>query len=286
MLEGMNRALILLCLMIVSSLSSADARRFTLDKSFNATVPLRVGSSSQRVNLRFNVNDSAFLEVRVGRVVQRFQPNPVGTEFPSGGLIWDDFNFDGYNDLGVPEDIGYGGVNTFYIVYTYRPSSRRFTRLNFPGNSKPDLCNPVLQARSKTISSECKSGPMWSAETFGFQGGVPYRSSESSLGILGGFAGEASSVWITTRYDARGRTLSETVTEYDSPQPAIRYLPVTRAYLYTAPNSASRTASYIVRGDAIRILGVRELKDGEWQWIQIAYQSRKLGRIVRWINLG
>ncbi len=251
---------------------------FSLERPFTATVPLML-RGSERVYVRFAPNATR-LEVRVRGRTQRLELTTLGDTI-KGALLVDDFNFDGWADIAVPNGIGYGGVNYFYELYAFQPSKSKFMRLEFLSDA--GLCNPVIRTATRTIEMDCKSGPRYYATDYRFSRGKPYVYRTGEMVLLNAFTG-SDLVYAVSIYNSSGIALRSSISDDPHREVApLRYLPVAKAALYSAPRASAITTSYIVRGDAIRILDFYSGEAG--QWLKIAYQSRTLGRIVRWIFL-
>jgi hypothetical protein len=277
-----NRSPILIALAFLWLSVAAQAKpySFSLEKPFQASVPL-TAKARDLIRLRVVGNN---LEVRVKKGLQRLPLETLESDIDRGDVRVDDFNFDGYADIAVTNGSGYGGVNYFYTLYTYQPLVSKFVAINFPGYEGGSLCNPVLRPALRQIEANCKSGPKYYLETFKLFRGRFYRAESGEMILLDGFQQNEFVIYQMLEYAPNGRTIAASLRDLDAePGLPLRYLPVAKTTLYTAPNAASRTANYIVRGDAIRLVEVRQV--GDRQWLRVAYLSRKLGRIVRWISL-
>jgi hypothetical protein len=275
----MKRLLALALALAGWTVGFAAPKAFSLEQPFAATVPLQ-SWGTQRVAVRFAAN-ATHLEVRVRNHVQRLELTTLDDTM-KGAVLVGDFNFDGWADIAVPDGIGYGGVNYFYVLYAFQPSQSRFVRLEFPGEA--GLCNPVLRTATRTIETDCKSGPKYNFTDYRFARGKPYIYHSAEMVVLNGFDSDQYLIYSVSTFNLNGSRLSSSISDEPRRQVApLRYLPIPKAPLYSAPRASAITANSIVRGDAIRILNVIDGADG--QWLKIAYQSRKLGRIVRWILL-
>ncbi len=266
--------------MIVTALTigSAAPTSFSLEGPFAAQVPLST-RGTERVFIRFNPS-SPQLEVRVRGQTQRLGLTTL-EDTMKGDVLVSDFNFDGYADIAVPSGIGYGGVNYFYDLYTFQTSQSKFVPLRFPSDT--GLCNPVIRPATRTIEMDCKSGPWYYSTDYRFSRGKPYIYRTGEMVLLNAFD-ENALVYAVSIYNPSGLALRSSISDDPHREVApLRYLPLPKAMLYSAPRASAITASYIVRGDAIRILGLYSGEAG--QWLKIAYQSRELGRIIRWIFL-
>lgn len=250
---------------------------FSLEKPFTATVPLNI-RGTERIYLQLAPN-AIMLEVRVR--TQRLELATLD-DFKKGDLLVSDFNFDGWTDIAVPNGVGYSGVNYFYDLYTFQTSASKFVPLEFP--SETGLCNPLIRIATRTIETDCKSGPKYYATDYRFDRGRPYIYRSAEMIVLSAFKEDAYLVYAVSTFNPAGTRLSLSISEDPHREVApLRYLPVPKAALYSAPRASAITSGYIVRGDAIRILSMLESEAG--QWLKIAYQSRTSGRIVRWILL-
>jgi hypothetical protein len=261
---------------------------YRLDKDINATVPL--SSRGGSIVLKSSTKTKS-LTVQIGATLQRFplvtlEDAPEGSP-AVGDLLIEDFDFDGYNDVGIPNSIGYGGVNIFYDIQRYNPSKKRLELLvakNF------EVSNPSFDRNNKILSSSARSGPAWYGSAYKFIVGKPYLfSSDTPISLLA-FAQLDGMVWQTTTYSPTGRVLKTELTEENAKGQrgaVFRAVPMARADLYSAPKDSAKTGRYIIRGDMVRLLEVQNpsISPSEPQWVKVAYQSQKLGRIVAWLRL-
>jgi hypothetical protein len=251
---------------------------FSLEKPFTANINLTKRETAQ---LHLDL-DKKQLEVRVRGKTQRLEITTMD-DTERGSVLVNDFNFDGYADIAIPDGIGYGGVNYFYVLYTFQPSSNHFVPVNFPGDSGGTLCNPELRVATRTIETDCKNGPRYDYTDYRFLNGKPYIYRSAAMVILDAFDTDHYLVYAVSVFNTNGKPLRSSISDDPRLETApLRYVPVDRAYLYTIPREDARTDRYIVRNDAVRVLDVRDL-DGQ-QWLRIAYQSRTLGRIIRWVS--
>ncbi len=267
-----------------ATLAAPSPRAFSLEKPFAANVPL---TTKGREQIYLHLAPSAKqLEVRVRGHTQRMDvlsPEPGGFDAPRAPVLAEDWNFDGFTDIAVPTQSGYGGVNYFYDLYVFQPSKSRFAPVEFPNGGQ--LCNPRLGTQTRTVETDCKDGPKWYAQDFRFNRGRSYTYRSADMFLLNGFDADQFLVYAVSVFNANGKLLRSSIS--DDPHlehPPLRYVPDARADLYDAPRADAKTARYIVRGDAIRILDALET-DHSGQWLKIAYQSRKLGRIIQWVYL-
>jgi hypothetical protein len=261
---------------------------YYLGKDFKATVPL----SSRGGNMVLQASTTKkTLTVQIGATLQNFPLPTLEDEVAGspalGEVLVDDFDFDGFNDIGIPSGIGYGGVNVFYTIQRYNPKVRRLELLqakNF------EVSNPSFDRKNKILSSSARSGPAWYSTQFKFVGGKPYLYSSDTPVVLLGFAESEGLIYQTTTFSPSGRVLTTVLSEENGKGQTVsvfRAISTARADLYSAPSDNAKTGRYIIRGDMVRILEVQKpgIFPDEVQWVKVAYQSRKLGRIVAWLRL-
>lgn len=254
---------------------------YPVSKPFGASLPLRAGAK-ERAQLSL-AGGSSELRVYLSNRTQSITVGTLNDGFePQGAVLVADFNFDGWLDLAVPMAVGYGGVNYFYEIYFFDPRARSFELLGVPGEYDGQFCNPKISRAEKALLTECKSGPAYSYADYRFAGGKPYVYRFSAMFPLGGFKKD-DVVFATKLYDSKGRLVRALWN--DDPRDnraARRAVAQKRLYLYPAPDPKAKPNGYVVRGDKVEILGVNE---SDYSWVQIAYQSRAVGRIVRWVHL-
>jgi hypothetical protein len=275
--------MLLAAIFLFQAFAQREPKRYTLEKVFNITVPLS-RTSHQVLKLKFDGKNPK-LEVRLGNKTQSFELDSTMTEAEfHGSLLLDDFNFDGFTDLGIPTGTGYGGVNYFYDVYTFDRLSQSFKIMPEPDGN--EWCNPQLESKSKTIFTSCKSGPMWYGTNYRFYRAKPYLYQSGEMAFLEGFPDDkklSNLLWHVVTFDRNKRILSSSYFDYETTKTAVRYIPQAKVFLYNAPRDTAVTKNYIIKNDRIVILEVKETEAG--QWLKIAYHSLKLGWFKRWIRL-
>lgn len=81
-------------------------------------------------------------------------------------IVNQDANFDGYNDIGVFSETGYGGVNNYYDYYIYNPKTGKYDK----STTLIGVSNPNIDTVNKQIISSYRSGPNWYQKTYKFNG--------------------------------------------------------------------------------------------------------------------
>jgi GW (Gly-Tryp) dipeptide domain len=278
-----TRALMMFALSILlfQAFAQREPNRYSLEKAFNITMPLS-SASRQVLKLKFDGKNPK-LEIKLGNKKQFLEFDSLMLEADlHGSLLVDDFNFDGSTDLGIPTGIGYGGVNYFYDFYIFDRSSQTFKYMPSP---EPELCgwsNPQLEQKSKTIFTSCKSGPQWFSQNFRFYRSKPYVYQSGEMVILEGFP-DNDLLWRETTFKPDQQVIGSKIFNYGTTKIPVLRIPQSKVFLYNVPQDTAITTNYIVKNDLITILEVKDTDSG--QWLKIAYYSRRLGWIKRWIRL-
>ncbi|MFN3266966.1 MAG: XAC2610-related protein [Deinococcales bacterium] len=261
---------------------------YSLDKDIKASAPL--SSRGGTIALQSSKTKKSLI-VQIGATVQRFAL-PTLEDAPEGSLVLgdllvEDFDFDGFNDVGIPSGIGYGGVNVFYQIQRYNPKTKRLELLE---GKDFEVSNPGFDPKNKILFSSARSGPAWYGTQYKFLGGKPYRLKSEDPVVLIGFPKRETLMYQTTTYNSKGQVISTELNEQNAKGgtvPVFRAIVSAKADLYSAPNDNAKTGRYIVRNDVVRVLELQKptIVPEEVQWAKVAYLSQKLGRIVAWLRL-
>jgi hypothetical protein len=279
-------------LAVLGVLSLALAQReaknsYSLVKDFNVTVPI---SSQAGVMFLKATRSKKQLEVKIGNSTQQFALETIDdTGSPAqGDVIVDDFNFDGFNDLGVPVGIGYNGVNIFYEIHRYDPKQKKLVAIKQNGF---EVSNPAFDTKNKILITNSRSGPAWYGLDFKFDNGVPWKFRARNPRLLLGFPNDQALVIQFLTYTKAGKLISSRLEDEDGQANGeiVKRVISKKMFLYTTPKESAKTTSYIIRGDTVQILEILGESDvlsvQTEQWVKIAYQSKKFGRMVRWLHL-
>lgn len=261
---------------------------YYLGKDIKASMPL--SSRGGTIALQTS-NAEKRLTVQIGATLQRFalptlQDASEGSP-ALGDVLVEDFDFDGFNDVGIPNSIGYGGVNIFYEIQRYNPKTKRLELLN---GKDFEVSNPGFDPKNKVLFSSARSGPAWYGTQFKFLGGKPYRFKSEDPVVLIGFPERESLMFQSTTYNSKGQVIRTELSEENAKGdtvPVFRAIVTARADLYSSPNDSAKTGRYIIRNDVVRVLELQKptILPDEVQWVKVAYLSKKLGRIVAWLRL-
>lgn len=207
-----------------------------------------------------------------------------------------DYNFDGYQDLSSSATLGQ--VNESVVVHLYEPTSGQFLSLVAPAG--PEISCEGFWAltpdpATRTLSSSCRSGPMWYSDIYRFQGDrlYLYRSMRDALVETEALAQvlkldasqemEILVVWTTWSPD--GQRLDHAVWNAFDPPSAdaplqghgAKVVPA-RLPLYSRAGDSS-TARYLIKDDRVELLDVA---DG---WAQLRFNNPRRGPVLGWVKL-
>ena len=130
---------------------------YPLNQKLDAEVAL---TPKIHVHLRI---ESGHLEIRNATSRQEVPLDTLipGSDSPGQGSIKvQDFDFDGIRDLAIPVAEGYGGVNMVYAVYRWQGPNQKLQPIQFEG-SDWNIVNPKLHPKSKHVTTDSRSGPLW-----------------------------------------------------------------------------------------------------------------------------
>ncbi|WP_459041393.1 SH3 domain-containing protein [Stenotrophomonas sp. PSU-St19] len=219
-----------------------------------------------------------------------------GAADADGNSRWslEDVDFDGYPELVARASVGM--VNEAVTVYRFDPSSAGFRALQADTHGKDscgDLMGLSVDAATRTLTSSCRSGPMWYADQYRFSSATLYLYRSESVLMLGDTVNAALqweqtdeqgplAVWRT--YDPAGRVLESAIADGlgAPPDGPLRGQQATvvpaRLFLFNRPG-ASSTKRYLVQGDRVELL---DEQDG---WLKLRYHNPKQGAVEGWINV-
>ncbi|WP_269791958.1 SH3 domain-containing protein [Stenotrophomonas sp. Iso1] len=236
------------------------------------------------------------IEVGTTRSAHRQQLQAASDEEGHSRLGHADYNFDGYQDLDSSATLGQ--VNESVVVYLYEPASGAFRALAPPSGANLN-CDGFwsLQpdATTRTLTSSCRSGPMWYTDIYRYNGPTLYLfrtmrtafvDTELLARVLAVDASEdmdVPAVWST--HDPAGKMLEHAISNGleapDSNAPLkgrIASVVPVRLPLYSRSGDAT-TKRYLVKGDKVELL---DAADG---WLQVRYQNPARDPILGWVKL-
>ncbi len=169
-----------------------------------------------------------------------------------------DYNFDGYNDIGILTGVGYGGVNIFRDYHFYDPKNNVYHRY------LEEVSN--LAIKGTTLISDMRSGMSHYATQYKIKDKKPYKSLEKEEF---GFAD------YVMEFDDKGKVIKSYYI------PSHLKIVTEKAYFYSAASEDKKTKGYVVKGDKVKILDIGIIT---FPWIEIEYQGTK-GAYTRWIKM-
>lgn len=209
-------------------------------------------------------------------------------------LSAEDVDFDGRPELVARASVGM--VNEAVAVYRYDPASGGFRALQAETHGR-DSCGGLMgltiDAATRTLTSSCRSGPMWYTDQYRFAGAKLYLYRAERVLMLGDTLNAAlrwvqadeqgpSAVWRT--FDPTGRVLESAIADGlgAPPDGPLRSQQATvvpaRLFLFDRPGAPS-TQRYLLQGDRVELLDEHE------GWLKVRYRNPKSGAVVGWINV-
>lgn len=209
-------------------------------------------------------------------------------------LSAEDVDFDGRPELVARAAVGM--VNEAVAVYRYVPARQELVALAPIPNDRAqcgDLMGLTVEEDDRTLSSSCRSGPMWYVDQYRYDGGRLYLYRAERLLMLDDvlepyvFVKQTAdsgplAVWST--FDPDGDVLETAIGDgLETPRagsPLLRisgHVRVARLPLYSQPGDAT-TKRYLVRDDRVELLDER---DG---WVQVRYDNPTRGAVLGWVN--
>ncbi|ROP76813.1 hypothetical protein EDF74_2473 [Stenotrophomonas rhizophila] len=209
-------------------------------------------------------------------------------------LSAEDVDFDGHPELVARASVGM--VNEAVAVYRYVPARQELVALAPIPNDRAqcgDLMGLTVDEDNRTLSSSCRSGPMWYVDQYRYDGVRLYLYRAERLLMLDDVlepyvfikqTADSGPLAVWSTFDPDGNVLETAIGDgLETPRagaPLLRisgHVMVTRLPLYTRPGDAT-TKRYLVRDDRVELLDER---DG---WVQVRYDNRTRGAVVGWVN--
>lgn len=267
-------------------------------------VPVAQAQDEDRAPLRFSpaagvqvtaeVQEDGMLAVLLQPAGKR-QHLPGATDADGNSrLSAEDLDFDGHPELVARAAVGM--VNEAVAAYRFDAGSGEFRALKAETHGKDscgDLMGLSVDAATRTLTSSCRSGPMWYTDQYRFAGTQLYLYRAENVLMLGDTL-NAALHWVQTdeqgplavwrSYDAAGRVLESAIADGlgAPPDGPLRgqqaSVLAARLFLFDQPG-ASSTKRYLVQGDRVEML------DEQNGWVKLRYRNPKQGAIEGWINV-
>lgn len=256
--------------------------------------PLRF-SPAAGVQAIAEVQEDGMLAVQVQPAGKRQQLPGAPDSDGNSHLSAEDIDFDGYPELVARASVGM--VNEAVAVYRFDPAHAEFRALQAETHGK-DNCGELMglsvDTATRTLTSSCRSGPMWYTDQYRFAGDKLYLYRGESVLMLGDTVSTALkweetedqgplAVWRT--YDPTGKVLESAIADGLGAPPSgaplrgqeATVLPA-RLFLFDRAG-ASSTKRYLVEGDRV------ELLDEQEGWVKVRYRTPSKGALTGWINV-
>ncbi|MGY2894064.1 SH3 domain-containing protein [Deinococcus sp. UYEF24] len=236
----------------VLELRCADLKR-------GVTLDIRPGVSAKLKQL----DDESF-RLQTGNTAVRAS-GECNPEFGMTALLAD-FNFDGWRDLALPSGTGYGGVNTFYTLYFYRPASRTFQKSRFTEalNDLNIRANLIPDPQTRTVSNIYKSGPAYVNGTLCLtpDGLDLYACRRGEIGSLS--TAQTADDYDWTWFGLNGSQLAFRPLKKSGQDRSLWTVLPSRLPLHSTPSLGSSSRAYVIRGDQVEVLELRGDQKGGW----------------------
>jgi hypothetical protein len=270
----LGRSVACLLILLAAPVGASDGLVAMQDFGTRLTIPANGSGSLEFAHPAY---DGAIATVRIehGRVVagtdndaltlETFDPHSQWNDEMSVLLM--DVDFDGYQDIGVLDGVGYGGVNYFWSFHR-ADAQRGFVPVGV-------IANPERDDVMGTILSNARSGPSWTRDVYRYEsGGLNLQFSRTFWGEYDVvvFPGDGKG-------DGRRAIISQIAPDpwdaasLDDPMFHVTAVSTNsgRAYFYDGPNERTRRSAYLVEGDVGRVLDV----DDTGQWYEITFTHHR-----------
>lgn len=153
-------------------LRKKDGRRFELkylkNKEDNGNSSLIVHGAL----INFNRISNNKLEIKYPnrQITSVVLPNVDSPDASRQSYI-EDYNFDGYDDLGFSISDAEMGVYRTFGIWLYNPISKQFEKMVEPDYTNAEcseLCNVTLDKKKRLLYSTCRGGARWWQDTYQF----------------------------------------------------------------------------------------------------------------------
>lgn len=222
--------------------------------------------------------------------IDKGTPQTLSVPFDDVGsqprLQIEDFNFDGHKDLAWVMPVGM--VNETTQIFLYDAASKQFKPLQLPSDdSKPqgncDAMSAVtVDARQKTLSSACRSGPIWFTDAYRFapSGQIYLYQRQETLPMqIVTEDPDGAPAWEISSFDADGKRIEKHLTAYGGGKATLK-VPLDRLVLHDTPDTTP-SKRYLIKNDRVELSGISD----DQQWLKVLYRNAKKGVIEGWISV-
>lgn len=221
-------------------------------------------------------------------------PLDIVNEDSAPRLRAEDVDFDGHPELVVSGPVGM--VNEAVAVYRYDSGQERLVALE-PASHQRARCGGLMgldvDTANRTVSSSCRSGPMWYVDLYRYHDGRLYLYRAERTLMLGDAleatifvkqTAESGPMAVWSTYDPTGKVVETAISDgLVTPRNDRRLLAFSgqvvpaRLPLYARPGDTA-TRRYLVREDRVELL---DEQDG---WVKVRYANPTRGDILGWVN--
>ena len=266
------------------------------------------GSAQADSELRFEVVPGTLVRARAtaggaievqggaARTAQSLQ-GPADADEGVPRLSAEDVDFDGVPEIVARASVGQ--VNEVVTVHRFNPATGAFAA--WPAPSSPHAScegfwSLAVDAATRSLTSACRSGPMWYTDVYRVGEGRPYLYRAERVLMLDPNAvaqvlsiattdDDSGPLAVWSTYVADGRVLERALGRgLDVPVSGVPLTPLqahvaaARLPLHAAPGDTG-TRRYLVAGDAVAVLDERN------GWLQVRYQNPSRGPVLGWIEV-
>lgn len=260
----------------------------------DSDAPLRF-EASPGIRVQAEVTEDGSIDVQLLPSGRRLSLPGAPDADGNSRLSAEDVDFDGRPELVARASVGM--VNEAVAVYRFDPVSGGFSALQAQTHGHDNcggLMGLTVDAVTRTLTSSCRSGPMWYTDQYRFDGTKLYLYRSEDVLRLGDAldtalqweqTGEQGPLAVWRTHDASGHVLDSAIADGLSAPASgepLRGQQATvvpaRLFLFDRPGAAS-TKRYLLQGDRVEML---DEQDG---WVKLRYHNPKHGAIEGWINV-
>jgi len=217
----------------------------TFSKEFNITKDKVATIKIDEKNITVTIDNSTF---NLKNIFKNEEMQDVLDSIDKEDLIViGDYNFDGYNDIGIATSLGYKGINLYRNYYFYKPKDNRF--YNYLSNI------PTLKIDKNRLVSHSRSSSFFYTTEYKIDNNKPYKSLKKST---------IGDITMIEEFDKKGDITKKSF------EPKYMTIKTDKAYLYNQPNKKEKTEDYLKKGDKVKILDI----DNSYTWIKIEYKEK------------
>ena len=179
-----------------------------------------------------------------------------------------DINGDDTNDL-IVTSAEEGQVNKCSRLYIYKKSKNSLSDVI----TKNQICN--LRIIGNTLFSNYRQGAKWREDTYSLKNGQPKILTEDECVGCGQISRTIYKDGIASK-----KVLVADTPDYNSRTPLSSQVLTNRAWIFKHPDISSKSKSYLVRGDTVKLL---EFTSNDNYWYLVEYVQKNGNSLNGWI---